>query len=166
MSIALLGSIISYFLPFAQKIFGLWERKEAAKIQRDIDAADHAREVELGKIQLDIARARGSAEVQAVERKASSAEFTQAQRSYRAEGKTDTSKWVNDIRALVRPSVTAGVVIVLCWKEINGVEISAHFAAISAVVIGFWFAGRDILRTAGNAARKGVGAWTRLQAAK
>lgn len=166
MSIALLGSIISYFLPFAQKVFGLWERKENAKIQREIDAADHARELELGRIQLDIAKAKGKAQVEAVDRKASASEFVEAQRSYRAEGKAGTSQYVNDIRGLVRPGATIAVVAILCYKEAFGLQISAHFAAISAVVIGFWFAGRDIMRMAGNGAGKALGAWKRLQRAQ
>ena len=165
MTLTLIGSIISYFLPFANRVFGLWENKQQQVINRENDELDHKREIELGKLQLETTKATGAARVDEVGIHAAASTRVEAQKSYREESKAPMGEWVHNIRGLVRPVITAYIAFILGWKELHGEAVSEAFAGIAVAVIIFWFGGRDMLHYGGKIGGKAGSGWQRLRAA-
>ena len=153
MTTTLLGAIVSYLLPFAGRIFGLFEKREQHKQNLENDRLDHEREMELGRVQAEIAKADNRARVETAAIETAGEGRSEANKSYRAESRTDMSTWVHNVRGMARPVITGGVAFTLCRKELAGEPISPEFAGIAVAVILFWFGGRDVLHYAGKAGR-------------
>lgn len=50
---------------------------------------------------------------------------------------------VNTIRALVRPTVTLGLLALVAWQVVRGVPTPEYVIAAFSTAFGFWFAARQ-----------------------
>lgn len=63
----------------------------------------------------------------------------------------DVARWVNNVRAMVRPALTFYTVIVATYFYLSGndairLEIVASFMLMMEAIIAFWFTGRVITK--------------------